>query len=35
MGDCIIAATALINKARIISDDPDFDRVKEIKRIWI
>ena len=28
MGDCIIAATALINKARIICDNPHFDRLK-------
>ncbi len=35
MGDCIIAATALINHARILSDDPHFDCMKETKRIWI
>jgi predicted nucleic acid-binding protein len=35
MGDCIIAATAIINHARIISDDPHFDCVKETKRTWI
>jgi predicted nucleic acid-binding protein len=35
MGDCIIAATAIINQAKIISDDPHFDSVKETKRIWI
>ena len=35
MGDCIIAATALISGGRIVSDDPHFDEIKEIKRIWI
>ncbi len=35
MGDCIIAATALITHARVLSDDPHFDAIKEIKRIWI
>ncbi len=35
MVDCIIAATAQLNHARIISDDPHFDSIDEIKRIWI
>ncbi len=35
MGDCIIAATALANQARILSDDPHFDNIEETKRIWI
>ena len=35
IGDCIIAATAIENHARILSDDPHFDSVKETKRIWI
>jgi predicted nucleic acid-binding protein len=35
MGDCIIAATATANHARILSDDPHFDNIKETKRIWI
>lgn len=35
MGDCIIASTAIINKAKILSDDPHFDATKEIKRTWI
>ena len=35
MGHCIIAATALLNHARILSDDPHFDCIAEIKRAWI
>ena len=35
MGDCIIAATAIINHARVLSDDPHFDFIEEIKRVWI
>jgi len=35
MGDCIIAATATINSAKVLSDDPHFDAIKEIKRTWI
>lgn len=35
MGDCIIAATAIIDHARILSDDPHFDNIKETKRTWI
>ena len=35
MGDCVIAATAIENHARILSDDPHFDKVKEAKRTWI
>lgn len=35
MGDCIIAATAIANQARILTDDPNFDTVKETKRTWI
>jgi predicted nucleic acid-binding protein len=35
MGDCIIAATAIENHARILSDDPHFDSIKEAKRAWI
>jgi predicted nucleic acid-binding protein len=35
MGDCVIAATALVKNARIISDDPHFDLIKEVKRNWI
>jgi predicted nucleic acid-binding protein len=35
MGDCIIAATAIENHAKILSDDPHFDCIKETKRVWI
>jgi predicted nucleic acid-binding protein len=35
MGDCIIAATTIANHARILSDDPHFDNIAEIKRVWI
>ncbi len=35
MGDCIIAATANLSGARIVSDDPHFDCIKETKRVWI
>ncbi|MCW4004932.1 MAG: PIN domain-containing protein [Candidatus Bathyarchaeota archaeon] len=35
IGDCIIAATAIKNQAKIISDDPHFDTIKETKRIWL
>ena len=35
IGDCIIAASAISNQARILSDDPHFDLIKETKRTWI
>jgi predicted nucleic acid-binding protein len=35
LGDCLIAATAIINKAKILSDDPHYDTIKEITRTWI
>jgi predicted nucleic acid-binding protein len=35
IGDCIIAATAIKNQAKIISDDPHFDAIKETKRTWL
>ena len=34
MGDCIIAATAIENHAKILSDDPHFDNIEETKRTW-
>ncbi|MCX6644412.1 MAG: PIN domain-containing protein [Candidatus Bathyarchaeota archaeon] len=35
IGDCIIAATAIRNQAKIISDDSHFDSIKETKRTWL
>ena len=35
MGDCVIASTAMINQAMVLSDDPHFDAIKELKRTWI
>ena len=35
IGNCIIAATAIKNQARIISDDQHFDSIKETKRTWL
>lgn len=35
VGDCIIAATAIKNQAKIITDDPHFDTIKEAKRTWL
>ena len=34
-GDCLVAATAIINKAKVLSDDQHFDDIKETKRSWI
>ena len=35
VGDCIIAATAIRNQARILSDDSHFDAIEETKRTWL
>ena len=35
MGDCIIAATAMVNQATVLSDDPHFDAIQNTKRSWI
>jgi predicted nucleic acid-binding protein len=35
MGDSMIAATALQSKATCFSDDPHFQRIKEIRTKWI
>ena len=34
-GDCIIATTAILKGAKILSDDPHYDKIKETKRTWI
>ena len=34
MGDCIIAATAKVTGARVVSDDEHFDEIKGIRRTW-
>ncbi len=35
LGDCVIAATATANKAKVVSDDEHFDEIEEVKRGWI
>jgi predicted nucleic acid-binding protein len=35
MGDCIIAATAKANQAKILSDDTHFDELENVKRVWL
>jgi Predicted nucleic acid-binding protein, contains PIN domain len=35
IGDCIIAATAIKNQARVVSDDPHFDFIPQAKRVWL
>ena len=34
MADSIIAVTALINKCPVVSDDPHFAKVKEVRTRW-
>jgi predicted nucleic acid-binding protein len=34
-GDCIVAATALASKAKILSDDKHYDQIKGITRTWL
>jgi len=34
-GDCIIAATAISQGAKVLSDNPHYDTIKETKRTWI
>ena len=34
MADCVIAATALIEKAPVITDDPHYTEVKKLKTLW-
>jgi len=35
MGDCIIASTAIVSQAKVLSDDPHFDIIEETERTWI
>jgi len=35
MADCIIAATAIQARGKVISDDPHFKRFKKVKAEWI
>ena len=35
MADCVIAATALRLKGRVISDDPHFSGIKGLRTTWI
>jgi predicted nucleic acid-binding protein len=35
MGDCIIASTALLYHAKVLSDDLHFDSIRELRRTWI
>jgi predicted nucleic acid-binding protein len=34
-GDCIVAATALASRAKILSDDKHYDQIKGITRTWL
>ena len=34
-GDCIIAATAMAKKAKILSDDHHYDEIKGVTRTWL
>jgi len=34
-GDCIVAATALATKAKILSDDQHYDEIKGTTRTWL
>ncbi len=35
MGDCVIAAVAIVSKAKIITDDPHFAEIGDVKRAWL
>ena len=35
MADCVIAATALRLKGRVVTNDPHFSKVKGLRTIWI
>ncbi|MFQ5822123.1 MAG: PIN domain-containing protein [Candidatus Heimdallarchaeota archaeon] len=35
LGDSLIAATSVIKKARVITDDPHFKQIQEVQTKWI
>jgi len=35
MGDCMIASTAIVSKAKVLSNNSHFGIVKETRRTWI
>ena len=35
MGDCIVASTAIINRAKVLSDDLYFDIINGVMRSWV
>ena len=35
LGDSVIAATSVIKKAQVITDDPHFKQIKEVQTKWI
>ncbi len=35
LGDSVIAATSVITKARVVTDDPHFNQIQEIQTKWI
>lgn len=35
MADCVIAATALRLRGRVVSDDPHFSKIKGLRTTWI
>ena len=35
MGDCIIAAVAIVSKAKVTTDDPHFEEIEAVKRAWL
>lgn len=35
MGDCIIAAVAIVSKAKVITDDLHFEEIEAVRRAWL
>ncbi len=35
MGDCIIAAVAIVSKAKVITDDPHFEEIEAVRPAWL